>query len=378
MKKVSHQLCFIIIALALIAPALRTEEAVPAITAPVNDYAGIITPDREKKLSDMIVAHMEKTGVQMAVLTVGTTGQMPIEEFSIKTAEKWGGGTKERDDGLLFTVAVNDRRMRIEVGYGLEGYITDLKAGRMLDGIREDFRNKNYDQGIEKVVSQIINATDDLRPGEKAPTLVRTRGAFFNFLSRFHIVYYLMGAMAGLLFMYAKGRGERTIIIGGWHFQGNFPLWLTILVSIVIFVLLPALLQMFLPGVGIWAPVVFITGALSGAGITRALMVPRLKVFATVRAAIPAALSLGGIIWCLHVLKPLQMSVAGHEECLAVILVHANVFQILFLCLSNWSISDGESSCSSSGDSYSSSDSGGSSYSGGGGDFGGGGASSDW
>jgi uncharacterized protein len=64
----------------------------------------------------MIRSHRRKTGVQIAVLTVRTTGGIPIEEFSLTTAEKWGGGTGERGDGLLFTMAADDRRMRIEMG----------------------------------------------------------------------------------------------------------------------------------------------------------------------------------------------------------------------------------------------------------------------
>jgi uncharacterized protein len=221
MKRTAWHYVLILAAASMMAPPTLSAQAVPEITAPVNDYADIITPDQEKKLSGMIAAHREKTGVQIAVLTVRTTGGIPIEEFSLTTAEKWGGGTRERDDGLLFTVAVEDRRMRIEVGYGLEGYLTDVRAGRMLDGIRDDFRNNNYDKGIEKVVSQIMAATGELRPGVKPAAPARVRGAFLNFLSRFHIIYALMGALVGSLFIYRKSLGDRTITIGGKPSSGR-------------------------------------------------------------------------------------------------------------------------------------------------------------
>ncbi|MCU0845742.1 MAG: TPM domain-containing protein [Spirochaetes bacterium] len=376
-----YPLLFIIILASMVLSPPLSGQTIPVITHPVNDYANIIPPKREVTIAAMLVAHREKTGVHAAVLTVPTTQPMSIEEFSIKVAEKWGGGSKERDDGLLFTVAVDDRRMRIEVGYGLEGYLTDLRAGRILNGIREDFRNNDYGGGIEKAVEQIIAATDELRPGQDVPAAARVRGAISIFILRFHMIYVIMGAAAGFLFVLFKRRQAHRLIIGE---KTAAPRWRrivsilnTILVLLGIFAVIPVLLQLFLPGVNLWAPGLFITGALVGIGISGVIMTPPWSVAAMVRAVIPATISLAGIVVCLHVLKPLPDTETIQESILLAILIHVNVFQLMFIFLDSEGGS-GDGGSWSSGDSSSSSDSGDSSWSGGGGDFGGGGASSSW
>ena len=372
MKKIVCPLFFIIIASSALLPSISAAQVIPEITRPVNDYANVISPVQKNRIADMIIAHKKKTGVQMAVLTVRTTGQMSIEEFSIKTAEKWGGGSKERDDGLLFTVAIHDRRMRIEVGYGLEGYITDLRAGRILNGIRDDFKKYAYGQGIEKAVSEIIRATDELRPGEEVPAPARLRGVFFH-LFKYHISYVILGALIGVLLMIAKRRLQ-------------FSIWITIAISLLIYAGIPVLLQMFLPGIWYWGPVVYLTGALIGAGIIGGMMVPRSKATATVLALIPALISLGFIIYCLQILKPLQNTATSHESVLLIVLIHTNFFQLIFLIATITAIAgiegsygnSGYTQYSSYGSSGSSSSSNDTSWSGGGGSFGGGGASSSW
>jgi uncharacterized protein len=354
-------------------PSLLEAAAIPKILHPVNDYAGVISPAQENRIADLLIAHRKKTGVQVAVLTVPRTGNLSIEEYSLKTAEQWGGGSKERDDGLLFTVAVYDRRMRIEVGYGLEGYVTDLRAGRILDGIRGDFRKRDYGGGIEKAVKEIIGLTDGLRAGEPVPVTGRVRGAFFR-LFRHHIAFFILGALIGALFMIAKHRMK-------------FSVWITALVSLVVFAGIPALLLFYLRGVWYWGPIVYVTGALAGAGIVGATAVPQMKTLALVINLIPACISLGMILYALHFLKPLQETGTMHESVLLVILFHTNFFQFIFLVAINSAFSgegksyDSGGYSNSSGSSSSYSSSGGSndtSWSGGGGSFGGGGASSSW
>ncbi len=348
---------------------------IPAVTRPVNDYHHIIPRAVEKKISGMIVAHREKTGVQIAVLTVCSTRGMSIEEFSLKTAEKWGGGSKERDDGLLLTVAVCDRRMRIEVGYGLEGYVTDLRAGRILDDIRGDFRRKDYGGGIEKAVGQIIRFTEELRPGEEIPAGAKLRRAFFNFF-RNHVAYFILGFFVALVCMLVKERLKISI-------------WITLPLLLVIFASFPVLLQFYLPGVWFWAPWLFVTGALAGTGITAGFFVLRSKALAVILNSIPALVSLGFIIYCLQILKPVHDSTTGHETLLLVILIYTNIFQLIIAIAVNTALS--EEGTAYSGDGYSSSSDSGSfstssssvsssstSWSGGGGSFGGGGASSSW
>lgn len=372
MKKSVNRLVFLIIVLSAL-PVLAAEVPIPDITRPVNDYANVISPAQEENIAKMLIEHKKKTGVQIAVLTVSTTGKMNIEEFSLKTAEKWGGGSKERDDGLLFTVAVFDRRMRLEVGYGLEGYITDLRAGRILDGIREDFKSFKYGEGIAKAVSQIISATDELRPGEEVPASVRMWGAFA------HVVdYYFIFFLSGVLFAVLLILGRVRLKINMWVIIGG---------GVLLFIGLPVLFQFFLHGVWYWTPTLYLMGAFAGACVTAAIMAPKtkkMKIIATVAMSIPALAGFISMIYFLQIVKPVAEGTSSNETALLGILIATNMVQLFILpafgggydagggSYSSGSGSSGGSSSSSSGSSNSTS------WSGGGGSYGGGGASSSW
>ncbi len=376
MTKIARRFSLLLAISSLLLPAVADARAFPAIRRPVNDYAGIIPPAQEHALAGMIVAHRTKTGIQMAVLTVGTTGGMPIEEFSLKTAEQWGGGTKERDDGLLFTVAVYDRRMRIEVGYGLEGYITDLKAGRILDDIRDDFRSYQYGRGIEKAVKEMILATEEVRPGVEPPATVRLWGAFARVVHHYS-VFFLFGAFMAVLLIIPSVR----LKLNPWLIAGA---------TILLLIGVPILLQLYLHGAWYWTPFAYVTGFFAGTGFIAALMWPKtivMKIIATVFTAIPALASLASIVYLLEVLKPAMVGTTENETLLLGILIGTNMLQFFILAGIAAACSEGGGSYSDSGTSSSSwssdtsSSSGGSndtSWSGSGGSFGGGGASSSW
>ncbi len=374
MKKIVSLLFFIFTIASALVPGILTAQVIPVITRPVNDYANIISPAEEERIARMIVEHRKKTGIQMAVLTVFSIGNTSIEEFSIKTAEKWGGGSKKRNDGLLFTVASYDRRMRIEVGYGLEGYITDLKAGRILDGIRDDFKSYNFGRGIEKAVSEIIRNTDEVRPGEAPPASVRLWGAFAHVVDLYIIFFILGGFFAVLLIL---GRVRKKLAV-----------WATVVAGLFLFIAVPVLFQFVLHGAWYWTPFVYLTGAFASAVIITGIMVPKtkkMKIVATVITAIPALASLISIFYLLQILKPVQVGTSKNETLLLGILIGTNMLQFLIMGGlgsatdggSSYS-SGGYSSSSSSDSSSSSSSSNDTSWSGGGGSFGGGGASSSW
>ncbi|UCC99495.1 MAG: TPM domain-containing protein [Phycisphaerales bacterium] len=123
----------------------------------VEDYANVINPSDERSLNGILQELEQKTGAQYIVLTVQTTGGMPIEQFSIELAEKWKLGQKGKDDGMLFVLAKNDRRWRFEVGYGLEGYVTDQYCGRIgRDVLVPYLRKGDYSQGIYQANLQIV------------------------------------------------------------------------------------------------------------------------------------------------------------------------------------------------------------------------------
>lgn len=100
----------------------------------VNDFAGVIDPESAQLMEQISRAIEEKTGAQVAVVTVDSISPYPtIEEFSIELAQSWGIGRKGKDNGILIVLTMKERKVRIEVGYGLEGAIPDSVAGRILD-----------------------------------------------------------------------------------------------------------------------------------------------------------------------------------------------------------------------------------------------------
>jgi uncharacterized protein len=123
----------------------------------VEDYANVINPSEEQSLNGILQELEQKTGAQYIVLTVETTGGVPIEQFAIELAGKWKLGRKGKDNGMLFVLAKSDRRYRFEVGYGLEGFITDQYCGRVgRDVLEPILRQGDYSRGIYQANLQIV------------------------------------------------------------------------------------------------------------------------------------------------------------------------------------------------------------------------------
>lgn len=122
----------------------------------VEDYANVVSPANEQSLNGILQELEQKTGAQYIILTVETTGGLPIEQFSIELAEKWKLGQKGKDNGMLFVIAVKDREYRFEVGYGLEGFITDQYCGRIGREVLVPYLKKgDYSTGIYQANAQI-------------------------------------------------------------------------------------------------------------------------------------------------------------------------------------------------------------------------------
>jgi len=137
----------------LITPAVTTVAygkanlAMP--THHVADYANVINAADEHSLNGILQELEQKAGVQYIVLTVQTTGGIPIEMFALSQAEKWKLGQKGKDNGMLFVLAAKDRRYRFEVGYGLEGFVTDQFCGRVGREVLEPYLKRgDYSRGI--------------------------------------------------------------------------------------------------------------------------------------------------------------------------------------------------------------------------------------
>lgn len=115
----------------------------------VQDYAQVLSAEDKRKLLSIGQELDNKTTAQLAVVTVKTLDGQPIEDYALSILREWGIGSKEKNNGALIVVAVQDRRSRIEVGYGLEGLLTDGLTGRIQDqAMIPYFRKGNYAAGI--------------------------------------------------------------------------------------------------------------------------------------------------------------------------------------------------------------------------------------
>ena len=153
-----------------LASSLALSADVPAITAPVTDLANVLSAGKVSQLSEQLKAHRKSTGVQLAVLTVDTTDGEPIEAWALRAATAWSGGERRSDDGGLFVLAIKDRRMRIELGYGLEGRVTDLQAEQLLNSAKASLRNGDPDTAVQSVVDGLMELTagGTMTPEERA------------------------------------------------------------------------------------------------------------------------------------------------------------------------------------------------------------------
>ncbi|MCX7030717.1 MAG: TPM domain-containing protein [Spirochaetes bacterium] len=154
-------------------PALSALD-VPALTGRVNDYADMISASAEQSITQKLEGLEASDSTQVVVLTIPSLEGEDIEGFSIRVAEAWKIGTAEHDNGAILLVAQDDRAVRIEVGYGLEGKLTDLLSGRIIrEIILPNFKAGRFNEGFLQAVDAIIAAvkgeytgTSQL-PGEK-------------------------------------------------------------------------------------------------------------------------------------------------------------------------------------------------------------------
>jgi uncharacterized protein len=156
-------------AAALLLPGLAPAQQlvpVPPLTSPVTDATGTLTPDQVAALDAKLRAFEQQKGSQVAVLIVRTTEPEAIEQYAIRVAEAWKLGRQKVDDGAILIVALDDRKLRIEVGYGLEGALPDATANRIIDeDIVPQFRRGDVYGGIATGVDRMLRVIE----GEPLP-----------------------------------------------------------------------------------------------------------------------------------------------------------------------------------------------------------------
>ena len=199
----------------------------------VTDVADVIQPQDEEQIQLLLKDLDQRTGIQIAVVALPSLEGGEITDFSNRLFQRWGIGKKGKDNGVLFIAAMQDRKMRIEVGYGVEPVLTDSKSGQILGRVAKEFRQKKISEGF-LLGSQLLCQVVD--PNAPAVTLPQVQGQgipsaipptifllvvliFFGALFFFSIFgpSWLRAALWAILFSGGRGGGS-----GGGFGSGGF------------------------------------------------------------------------------------------------------------------------------------------------------------
>jgi uncharacterized protein len=203
----------------LLVPTLLSATGLPEYSGPVNDPAGVLGEHNVRRLSARVLDYREQTGAEIGVLIVSTLDNRSIEDFAHDVYNDWGIGRADKDNGVLFLVAIKERKARVEVGYGLEADLTDIECGRLVSRdspMAEHFRRGDYAGGVSAVLDGIVQAIG----GEYAPSRPKVRRedeSRVPWIVIFFIIFVLMS------FIRRSRRGGRRFggpFIGG--FGGGF------------------------------------------------------------------------------------------------------------------------------------------------------------
>jgi uncharacterized protein len=198
--------------LLLSAGAALAEVPVPPLTARVVDQTGTLSAAEIQALDRKLAEFETRKGSQIAVLLVPTTEPETVEQYALRVAEQWKLGRKDVDDGILLLVAKEDRALRIEVGYGLEGAVNDAIASRVIrEVIVPLFKHGSYYAGIDAGVDRLIRTVD----GEPLPEPDRQRYANESPLSTMIPMVIVLSIVAGPVLRAMFGRVMGSAATGG-------------------------------------------------------------------------------------------------------------------------------------------------------------------
>jgi uncharacterized protein len=193
---------------------------VPPLRGRVNDYVGVMSQEQVRSLEAQLAQFEEETGHQVAVLTIPTLDGEDIEGFSIRVAENWKIGKKGFDNGVILVVAVKDRRLRLEVGYGLEGVLPDAIAKQITSNyIVPRFRSQDYAGGIIAGIDAVLRVIKK----EPLPQSTRkTGGKQGSDFSSFAMIAITLGLFGLLAFSAASRRRNQMWATRGRHYPPVF------------------------------------------------------------------------------------------------------------------------------------------------------------
>lgn len=205
------QRTILLIALLLIPLQLMALDA-PQLTGRINDQAGMLSPEARQRLEQKLAAFERETSNQVAILTIPSLLGDDIDQFSIRVAEAWKLGQKGRDNGVLLILAQSERKVRIEVGMGLQGVLPDVTASRIIrENMRPHLKSGNFDQGITIAVDSIIAATKGEFKGAGQPARTQTTK---KTSSSFVTLFLLVAVAAVILGLFSRYLGGAAGAVG--------------------------------------------------------------------------------------------------------------------------------------------------------------------
>ncbi|WP_339842830.1 TPM domain-containing protein [uncultured Halopseudomonas sp.] len=195
-------LALLLFSSAVVAQVPAAEVTLPELTGRVVDQAEMVGPQTEARLTQMLAAHEQATGEQVVIVTVPDLQGRSIEEFGVDLGRAWGIGEADEDTGALLIVARDDRKIRIEVGYGLEGRLTDAQSSAIINSIiTPAFRAGNFEQGIAEGSAAMVQVLggDPLKTASGRPVSAdgdKPPGGLFVILF-FVVISLIRGAFGG-------------------------------------------------------------------------------------------------------------------------------------------------------------------------------------
>lgn len=185
---------------------------VPPLTGHVTDQTGTLTAEQKDSLEQTLTAFEARKGSQLAVLVLASTAPEEIEPYALRVAEQWKLGRKKVDDGAILVVAKNDRTLRIEVGYGLEGALNDLTSKRIISEIiLPRFKSQDFYGGITAGVGQIIRVID----GEPLPEPGKQPAGSLGDVRQYAPIVFILAIVVGGVLRAALGRVPGALVTGG-------------------------------------------------------------------------------------------------------------------------------------------------------------------
>ncbi len=189
-----------------------SQVAVPPLTGHVTDQTSTLTPEQMATLEQTLTAFEARKGSQLAVLMVASTVPEEVEQFALRVAEKWKLGRKKVDDGAILVVAKNDRAVRIEVGYGLEGALNDLTSKRIIsETILPRFKAQDFYGGIAAGIGQMISVVD----GEPLPEPSNAPARSIGSVQQYAPVLFILALAVGGVLRAALGKVPGSLVTGG-------------------------------------------------------------------------------------------------------------------------------------------------------------------